>query len=247
MSFGQRHAPHFLPRREVHDREPVEVGDLHEQPLGRSVGVLLEGDRPHALVEERPHRLLGLGVDHGHQAPRNRARDDVLAVGRDVHVVDAALGRDRLHALERSGVDDVHRARRRDDADVDAAAVAADRDVVGTARQRNLLRRLQRLRVHDVQRLLGLAAEVQPAPVGRRGRAVIDRHVRDFADDAMRRRIDEVHVVGLARVGLDDPHLGPCRRRNESDQHSCDEAGLKTRGHALEYFDRPHEFSLKCS
>ena len=76
----------------------------------------------------------------------------------------------------------------------------------GTSAQRDLLRDLQRLAVDDVQCLLSLAAEIQPAAVGRPGRAVIDRHTLHFADDLIGRRVDQVDVVPL-RVRLNNADL----------------------------------------
>ncbi len=198
MSFGQRDPRHFLalwrsrrPRSRAGRRSARRAAwssrrDWSRRPIGRTPSS--------NSVHTGSSVCL---VDHRHQPSGNRSGDDVRAVWRDVDVVDAALGRNALHLLERRGVDHVDGAGRRHDADVDAAAVAADRDVVGPAGQRDLLGHLQRLAVDDVQRLLRLAAEVEAAAVGRRGGAVIDRHARDLADD---------------RVASPDRSGGCCRR-----------------------------------
>ena len=137
---------------------------------------------------------------------RDRAGHDVLAVGRDVRVVDAALRLQRLDVLQRRRVDHVDAARRLDDPDVDAPAVAADGDVVRVAAQRNPVRHLQRLGVDDVERAVGFVADVDAAAVRRDRRAVVHFDPVDDADDLVGAGIDDVDVVAGA-VGLDDSDL----------------------------------------
>src|SRR5256885_6246601 len=52
------------------------------------------------------------------------------SVRRDVRVVNAASGLQRLHVLHRAGIDHVDAAGRLDDPDIHLPAVFADRDVV---------------------------------------------------------------------------------------------------------------------
>jgi hypothetical protein len=55
----------FLARRKVDDREPVEPGQLHEDPFRRAVGIRVERHRPDAEIHlEGPGWLFSLRVNH---------------------------------------------------------------------------------------------------------------------------------------------------------------------------------------
>src|SRR5262249_35268935 len=105
---------------------------LKEYAFGRAVGVLLERHWTNAQVElHRPHGLLGLRIDHGHNLPDDGAGYHVFAVRRDIRVVHTAFCRDGLDSLLRRRINDIHSARRLDDRHVDSPPVATDRDIVG--------------------------------------------------------------------------------------------------------------------
>jgi hypothetical protein len=59
---------HLLARGEIHHREAVGVGELHEDALGRAVGAGLDRHRAHAEIERQlPDRDLALEIDDGHE------------------------------------------------------------------------------------------------------------------------------------------------------------------------------------
>ena len=118
--------------------KPVSCTKIHfVEPSGFAVNVI--GRMPRSISSVHAGSSV-CRVDDVDRLAGNRSGDDVLAVGRDVGVVDRALGRNRLDALQRRRVDDVDAARRLDDPDVDAPAVLADGHVVRMAAQRDLLR-----------------------------------------------------------------------------------------------------------
>src|SRR6267142_3907948 len=119
------------------------------------------------------------------------------------YALDAALGRQRLDALKRRGVDDVHAARRLDDPHVHALPAATDRKIVGMAAQRNLLDHLECLAVDDVERAERLVADVDAAAIWCDCRTMVDLDPVNLSDDFVRLGIDDVNVVACA-VGLND-------------------------------------------
>jgi len=159
----------FLARREVHDREAVETVNCTKihfvEPSAFVENVMGRTPRSMSSVQAGCSVCASKTFDG---LARDGARDDVLAVRRDVRIVDAALRRQRLDVLERRGVDDVDATGRLDDPDVHAASVAADGDVVRVPAQRDPVRHLERLRVDDVERALGFIADVDAAAVGSR-------------------------------------------------------------------------------
>src|SRR3984885_364563 len=42
---------HLLSRDEIHDRNAVKLRELYENPLGRAIGVRLDGHRPYTRLE----------------------------------------------------------------------------------------------------------------------------------------------------------------------------------------------------
>ena len=173
MCFSRRdrrrvEARDFLARLEVDDGEAVIVRQLDEDARGRSIRRALERHRPDAgghrqLPRDRFRRL----IDHRDHAAGNRSRHDVLAVGRDVDVVDRALHRDRLRAGERDGVDHVHGARRLRDAHVDTLAIVRDRDVVRAAAQLHARDDRERRRIDGVECVQRFVGEIDPRAVWR--------------------------------------------------------------------------------
>ena len=167
VGLRQLDAGGLLALGEIDHREAVEVGELRENALGRAVRVGLDRHRPDAAAQlELPGDLLGGEIDHGEQAFADRAGDDILAVGRDIDVVQAAVDRDGLLQRQRRRVDDVERAVAAGDAD-DDAAVLGDGDVVRPVAQRHLLDELAALAVEHVERRLRLVADIDPRAVRR--------------------------------------------------------------------------------
>src|SRR3989442_15582221 len=215
--LGQLDLVPELVRREIDGREAVEAGELHEDPLGRTVRVRVERHRPHAFsCRDGPEDFFRLLIDHADLAARNRAGDHELAVRRHVDVVNPAFGPDALHARQCPRVDDVDRAGAGDDGDVDALAVLADGHVVRMVRQRDVLGDLQRLQVRDVERRLGFVGDVEAAAVGRGPRAVVDIAVLDLPDNLARLRINQ-HQDVAGGVGLDNPDRGRLQREGCQD------------------------------
>src|SRR5262249_29738138 len=99
----------------------------------------------------------------------DRAGDNVLAVWRYVDIVQRPVDGDALVEREAYGVDDVERAGTARNADNDLAAVLADRNIVGMIAERNFLDQLAGLAIEDVERRVGLVADIDPGTVGREG------------------------------------------------------------------------------
>ena len=217
----------FLVRRKIDDGESVEAGQLNEDPLGRAVGIGGERHRADAQVlVEHPRRLIGLRVDDVDRLALNGTGHDILAVRRDVRVVDAALGRKRLDVLQRGGVDHIDAAGRLDDADVDPLSIGSHRDIVGVAAQRDAVGHLQRLRVDDVERAVRFVAHVDPGALRGDRDAVVHFDPFDHSHHLVRDGIDDVDRVSSA-VGLDDPDVallrGRRRPRAQQDRAEQDE------------------------
>src|SRR5580692_4925949 len=55
---------HLLSRDEIHDRDAVKLRELYKDPLGRPVGVRLDGHRPYTRLEPHcPRRLIGSQIE----------------------------------------------------------------------------------------------------------------------------------------------------------------------------------------
>src|SRR5262245_33517565 len=125
--LGKVDASDFLMCGEIDDGEAIQTGKLSKDAFGRAVRIAFERHRADPEVEiHRPYGLLGLCIDRGNCLSRDRPRNDVLPVGRDIRVVDGAFDRDALDFLYRYRVDDVDSAWRNRDRDVNMAAVLAD-------------------------------------------------------------------------------------------------------------------------
>src|SRR5262249_8702298 len=136
--------------------------------LGRAVRAGLDRHRAHPEIEwQLPYGNLALEIDDGQKLARDRAGDQVLAVGRHVDVMQPAIHQDALGPRQRLGVDDVDGAGPARDADQDAIAVLGDRDIVGVVAQRHFLDQGPALAVEHVERAVGLVADIDPRAVGR--------------------------------------------------------------------------------
>ena len=210
---------HFLSRLEIHHGEAVEFGELRVGAPGRAIRIRVERHRPDAQVEiVRPHRHVGLGVDHGHVPRADHAGDRVLPVRRHVGVVHAAMDRDRPGLRLLGRVNHVDRPRGLRDGHIELAAIRRNRQVVGVAAERDLLRHLHRLAVDDVDRVVGLVADPHRGPVGRGRGAVRPFDPGDLGHDLVRRGVDDVHGIAGA-VGLDDPDQAAAGRRQRQREH----------------------------
>ena len=97
VEVGQLDPGHLLVLGEVQRGEPVERGQLHEDPLGRAVRIGLDGHRTNPKIElVIPDDRLGLRIDDRHELLLHRAADDILLVGRHIDVVQATAHRDAL-------------------------------------------------------------------------------------------------------------------------------------------------------
>src|SRR5207245_4566148 len=92
------------------------------------------------------------------------------------------------------------------DADDDPVAVPGDRDVVGVAAQAHFLDDFAGLAIHDVQRAVGLVADVYARAVGSEVDPVGRLDALDHLHDLVGRRIDDVNAVAGA-VGRIDADL----------------------------------------
>ena len=177
-------------RREVDDVEAVEVGDLHEHPLGRAVGIGLERDRPHAVVERhasRPAHSCLTSMTVICRPAIDPATTNLPSGVTNVLWMPPLVGM-RLDASCSDAVSMTSTAPGcRDDGDVDALAVLRDREVVRAVAQRDVPADLQRLGVDDVEPVLRLVGDVEAAAVGRGGGAVVDFDAVDLADDLVGR------------------------------------------------------------
>jgi len=115
-----------------------------------------------------------------------------------------------------------------DDGDVDALAVLAHGDVVRVMRQRDVLRDLQRLRVGDVERRLGLVRDVEAAAVRCHCRAVVHLDAGNLAHHLVGVGIDQ-HDAVAGGVGLDDPDRGRLQREGGQRQSAGQNKGSDER------------------
>ena len=198
------HADFFL-LCEVDHADAIEFRYLHEDALGRAVRIGFRGHRAHALAEVGFPGDLFLGqVDHGEDVGAGRAHVGILAVGRDIDVVQAPVGLDALGACQRLAVDDFHRARVAGDCDHDAAVLGYC-EVVGVAAELDLLDELIGLGVVGIDGALGLVGDVDELAVRRAGHAVGGFDALEMADRLVGGRIDDIDVV-TAAVGLINAH-----------------------------------------
>ena len=222
--MGKRDSRDFLACLEIHDHEPVEVANLHEQQVGRAVGVLRHRHRTDAFAKlDVPRRDIGHRIEDAHVSLAARlARDHVLAVGRDIEVVHGALGPDALDLGERCGIDHIRDARvvadRLPDPHIHFPPVRGDGDVVRTPRERNSLDELSRRHVGNVERVVGLAADVDAGSVRGCHDAVGRFDVRDLSDDGVGGGIDDVNSVA-GGVALEDAHLVLGQQRQRKTDH----------------------------
>ena len=121
---------------------------------------------------------------------------------------------DALDLLQGGCVDDIHRARRHRNGDIDSPSILTDRDVVGVAAERYALGDLQGLLVHYIKCAFRLITEVVTASVGGDCGAMANLNAVDYSYHFVRRRIDDVDIVPGA-VRLDDANRA--RRQGQSE------------------------------
>ena len=201
---------------EIHDGEAIRIRELHKDAFGRAIRAGFDGHRAHAQIERQlPDRNFALEVDDRQKLGRNRAGDEVLAVRRHVDVVQPPVHRDALCSGQRACVDDVHGPCPARDADQDAIAGLGDGDVIGMIAQRHFLDERAARAVEDVERAVGLVADIDPRAVGR-GRDPVRRlDALDFLHDVVGRRIDDVNAVAGAVGDIDESRTAPRRQRDE--------------------------------
>jgi hypothetical protein len=143
----------------------------------------------------------------------------VLAVRRDIDIVQAAIDRNRLLQRQGRGIDDVERAFAAGDADHDAVAVLGDREVVGMIAERHLLQALAADAVEYVERRVRLVADVDLRTVRREGDAVGGLDAPDDLHHLVAGRIDHVDAVARAVGDIDADGV---RRRRERHERECE-------------------------
>src|SRR5437667_7740235 len=99
---------------------------------------------------------------------------------------------DALDIRHGGGVDDIHRARRHRNSDIDSPSILTDRYVVRAAAQGYALDDLQGLLVHYVQCGFRLITKVVTASVGGSGGAMANLDSVDYSHHLVGRRINDV-------------------------------------------------------
>src|SRR5262245_29869916 len=191
----------------IHDCKAIEVGQLHENALRGTIGIALKSHRTHTEVENHiPHDLFRLRVNYRQALSNDGTGNYITSIGCDVRVVPCALYRNALHFLERRCIDHIDRTLLFANRNVDPFAIGADRDVVRMAAQLDLAGNLQCSSIYNVERTVGLVADVDVASVRCSRSTVIHFDARDLTDDFVGRRIDDIDIV-TGRVRLNDPNL----------------------------------------
>src|SRR5262249_59572112 len=98
----------LLARGKIQDRKSVEVGQLHEDSLGRAVRTRLDRHRANALVElDLTGGLLGREIDNRYDSGSDRTGDDVFAVRGHVHIMQPSANRDAFGPGQSFRIDDI--------------------------------------------------------------------------------------------------------------------------------------------
>ena len=80
---------HLLSCDEIHDRNAVKLRELYEDPVGRAIGVRLDGHRPHTrLKAHSPGGLISGQIEHRDHVVGDGAGDSIFAVRGYVDVVE---------------------------------------------------------------------------------------------------------------------------------------------------------------
>ena len=140
----------------------------------------------------------------------DRAGDGVLAVGRDVSVVQAAVDRNALCKFS-AAVSMISSAPGSGDRRPRSACRPWRPRCCSEAAQGNLLDELAAL-IDDVERAVGFVADVDPRAVRREAHAVRRFDALDHLDDLVGRGIDDVNVVAGGVRHVHARRFG-CRRR----------------------------------
>src|SRR5713226_1608957 len=122
---------------------------------------------------------------------------------------------------QRLHVDDVKSARFSVDRDVYFPGTAGDREVLRWSREWNPLDFLQGLTVHHGHRLVPFNGDEDMTTIGRGYDAMALFDALDFADDSIRRRIDDADRIPCT-VGLKDAHLQRLARDGHGQHNQSD-------------------------
>src|ERR1700730_5797339 len=91
---------HLLVRRKIHHRESVKFVKVYENPAARAVGATLDRHGAYWHLEiNLPNGLLSLDISDLQKLRLFRARDHILAVRRQIDVVQGTFHRDSLDPL----------------------------------------------------------------------------------------------------------------------------------------------------
>ena len=213
LGLRQLDPRHFFARSKVHHGEPVEVGQLREDPLGRAVRAGLDRHRADALVEFHfPSDLLGRETDHGNNSGSDRACHDVFAVRRDIDIMQSAVDRNALGPDQRHRIDDIERTGVAGNADYNAA-VFGHSDIVWMCTKRHLLHKFTGLAIENIERGVGFVADVHPGTVRRKRYPVGTLDTFDHLHHLVGGGIDHVDAVSGAVGDVDAGRTRPCWNR----------------------------------
>src|SRR5882672_154920 len=159
---------YFRALSEIHHCKAVKSRKLDENAARRSIGSCFECHGTDWAVElDLPYHFLRCQIDHGRGLVLDGTADCILAVGRDVHVMHAAVDGNALGSLLGGSVDHIHHARRRADTDQHTTSVFSDGNIVWASAERNFVQDVATFSINDVEDTLRLVADVKPRPVGR--------------------------------------------------------------------------------
>ena len=139
----------------------MKLREFYENPLGRAIGVRLDGHRPYTRLEAHsPGGLISGQIEHRDHVVGDGAGDSVFAVWGYVDVVELPPDWNAFDKLASRGVDHVEPAFPAPDGPQHAPTVLCHRDIVGTPAEPHLVSDLAAGAIHDIQRVLGFIADV---------------------------------------------------------------------------------------
>ena len=206
----------FLTRLPVDHPDAVHAGAVREQLVGRAVIRLQQRHRPHGMMNalvvnerDRPNDLVDVWVDDLDRvlATCVQSREDPVAIGGHVHVVDSRCDRNASElfvCVQAEHIDEGCGG----DPDVDLAMLFVDRRLVRPSCERELLDELQRAGVIDVKRILPLARAVVVEPLRVCEEIVRPGTALDGAYDLIRQRVNNVLDVASV-IALKNPDNDP--------------------------------------
>ncbi len=122
--------------------------------------------------------------------------------------MNAAVNRNAFCALERFGVNHVHRTGIFPDANQNAATVLGDGQVIGMPAESHLFQYFRRLSIHNIHDGFRFVADIDALPIGRKGDAVWEFDSVDHLHYLIGRRIDYVYRVAGAVGDVDSSGSG---------------------------------------